>query len=192
MLVKGKVRRFESYCSVRAVPSIEVVSAFATRNRSVTIDFDHRRSLLSDNGRFRPSLTDFGRYQSREKEEEGEEKGEPRDPTLFSRSRTVTRRLLDDLQGESLTIAGKRKRCVTPTSPRSFSPLREKKSPTSDRSHRQRNHPRATERAGEKSSARLQVSLFFSLFFFLPPEIDRYRPTMADDDRNQSLSIDFG
>ncbi|RZS23421.1 hypothetical protein BHM03_00056353 [Ensete ventricosum] len=113
MLVKGKVRRFESYCSVRAVPSIEVVSAFATRNRSITIDFDHRRSLLSDNGRFRPSLTDFGRYQSREKEEEGEEKGEPRDPMLFSRSRTVTRRLLDDLQGESLTIAGKRKRCVT-------------------------------------------------------------------------------
>ncbi|RWW52211.1 hypothetical protein BHE74_00041376, partial [Ensete ventricosum] len=49
----------------------------------------------TDWGYFRPVSTrnrlitvDFERYQSREKEEEGEEKGEPGDPTLLSQSRS--------------------------------------------------------------------------------------------------------
>ncbi|RWW28292.1 hypothetical protein GW17_00007245 [Ensete ventricosum] len=48
------------------------------------IDFGRRRSLLGSNGQFRPSPTDLWRYQPREKEE----KGETRDPTLLSRSRS--------------------------------------------------------------------------------------------------------
>ncbi|RZR94646.1 hypothetical protein BHM03_00023398 [Ensete ventricosum] len=48
-----------------------------TRNRPVMVDFDRRWLLSGDNGRFRPSVADFGQYQPREKEEEGEEKGEP-------------------------------------------------------------------------------------------------------------------
>ncbi|RWW73031.1 hypothetical protein BHE74_00019121 [Ensete ventricosum] len=36
------------------------------------VDFDRRRLLSGGNGRFRPSATDFGWYQLREKEEEGE------------------------------------------------------------------------------------------------------------------------
>ncbi|RRT39161.1 hypothetical protein B296_00042644 [Ensete ventricosum] len=48
------------------------------------IDFGRRRSLSGSNGQFRPSPTDFWRYQPREKEE----KGETRDPTLLSRSRS--------------------------------------------------------------------------------------------------------
>ncbi|RWW81962.1 hypothetical protein BHE74_00009608 [Ensete ventricosum] len=48
-----------------------------TKNRSVMVDFNLHQLLSGGNGRFRPSATDFGWYQPREKEEEGEEKGEP-------------------------------------------------------------------------------------------------------------------
>ncbi|RWV89527.1 hypothetical protein GW17_00048317, partial [Ensete ventricosum] len=47
-----------------------------TWNRLVTVDFDHRQLLSGGNDRFRLSSVDFGWYQPREKEEEGE----PRDP----------------------------------------------------------------------------------------------------------------
>ncbi|RZS23026.1 hypothetical protein BHM03_00055865 [Ensete ventricosum] len=44
------------------------------RNRPITIDFDHYRSLSGSNSRFRPLPVDFEWYQrGREKEEEGEE-----------------------------------------------------------------------------------------------------------------------
>ncbi|RWW66714.1 hypothetical protein BHE74_00025901 [Ensete ventricosum] len=56
------------------------------RNRLVMVDFNRRWSLPSGNCRFRLSLADFGWYQLREKEEEGEEKGEPRDLVSLSRS----------------------------------------------------------------------------------------------------------
>ncbi|RWV79269.1 hypothetical protein GW17_00059625, partial [Ensete ventricosum] len=44
-----------------------------TRNRPVTFDFDCRFSLLSGNNLFRPSPTDFGWYQSREKKKRKKE-----------------------------------------------------------------------------------------------------------------------
>ncbi|RWV80421.1 hypothetical protein GW17_00058310, partial [Ensete ventricosum] len=47
-----------------------------TQNRLVKVDFDRRWSLSGGNGRFRLSAADFGRYQPREKEEEGEEEEE--------------------------------------------------------------------------------------------------------------------
>ncbi|RWW35333.1 hypothetical protein BHE74_00059770 [Ensete ventricosum] len=83
-----------------------------TRNRSIMIDFDHRRPLSSDNDRFRSSLADFGRYQPREKEEEGEERGEPGiwrcspDPDPSSRLHEISSRRL--LRGKMFLLPGRR------------------------------------------------------------------------------------
>ncbi|RZS22691.1 hypothetical protein BHM03_00055505 [Ensete ventricosum] len=68
---------------------------------------------LVGNGQFRPSMIGFERYQPREKEEEGEEKGEPGDPAFLSRSQSVARGLLGASRGESSAIAGRRKRRTT-------------------------------------------------------------------------------
>ncbi|RWV86618.1 hypothetical protein GW17_00051471 [Ensete ventricosum] len=38
-----------------------------TRNRSIMVNFDCRRSLSGSNDRFRPSVVNFGRYHPREK-----------------------------------------------------------------------------------------------------------------------------
>ncbi|RZS02025.1 hypothetical protein BHM03_00031983 [Ensete ventricosum] len=85
------------------------------------------------NGRFRLSSAAVGRYQPREKEKEGEEKGEPGDTMLLSRSRSVIHGLLGASRGESLAIVGRRKRCtvfsllVKASRGDFFSPHREKK-----------------------------------------------------------------
>ncbi|RRT37081.1 hypothetical protein B296_00048090 [Ensete ventricosum] len=72
--------------------------------------FRCRQSLSGSNGQFRPSAVDFRWYQSREKEEEREEKGKPRDRTSLSRSRPIACGLLNGSRGESSAIAGSRKR----------------------------------------------------------------------------------
>ncbi|RRT51524.1 hypothetical protein B296_00051071 [Ensete ventricosum] len=61
-----------------------------TRNRSITIDFDHRRLLSGGNNRFRPSAADISR--GREKEEEGEEEEEKKRENLESSATLPIRR----------------------------------------------------------------------------------------------------
>ncbi|RWW52788.1 hypothetical protein BHE74_00040764 [Ensete ventricosum] len=66
-----------------------------TRNRSITIDFDHHRLLSGDNDRFRPSSADFNRRRpisngisQGRKKKRFEKKREPRDLKSLSRSRS--------------------------------------------------------------------------------------------------------
>ncbi|RRT74530.1 hypothetical protein B296_00030959 [Ensete ventricosum] len=77
----AKVCNIDGYRSyrVRTGPLVDwgCFRPVTTKNRSVMVDFNLHQLLLGGNGRFRPSATDFGWYQLREKEEEGEEKGEP-------------------------------------------------------------------------------------------------------------------
>ncbi|RRT83944.1 hypothetical protein B296_00004302 [Ensete ventricosum] len=67
------------YVLVRSLPGGTVVwgcfCPVMTQNRLVTVNFGRRRLLSGSNGRFRPSVADFGRYQPREKKRENLESG---------------------------------------------------------------------------------------------------------------------
>ncbi|RWW78881.1 hypothetical protein BHE74_00012881 [Ensete ventricosum] len=67
------------YVPVRSLPGGTVVwgcfCPVTTQNRLVTVNFGRRRLLSGSNGRFRPSVADFGRYQPREKKRENLESG---------------------------------------------------------------------------------------------------------------------
>ncbi|RRT79900.1 hypothetical protein B296_00024680 [Ensete ventricosum] len=84
LAISNRLARYRRYIPVRPLPGSSPIGAVSA---SLPPEID-RRSLSGGNGRFRSSPTDFGRYQRREKEEEGEEKGERGDPALLSQSRS--------------------------------------------------------------------------------------------------------
>ncbi|RZS25451.1 hypothetical protein BHM03_00058656, partial [Ensete ventricosum] len=86
-----------------------------TQNRLVKVDFDRRWSLSGGNGRFRLSAADFGRYQPREKEEEGEEEEEKGEHGVWCCSPDPFARVIRHLRAISSPRTG-RKNVATPCS----------------------------------------------------------------------------